>query len=87
MCVLVCVYVCVCVMSVVACSLKKQTHQQNFCIFKFFQGNRDESTNVDMSLVQKDVQVSKKFFIICRYGQFSILICDCVVSDLVLDIV
>ncbi|POI29268.1 hypothetical protein CIB84_006982 [Bambusicola thoracicus] len=43
-------------MSVVACCLKKQTHQQNFCIFKFFQGNRDESTNVDMSLVQKDVQ-------------------------------
>lgn len=23
----------------------------------FFQGNRDESTNVDMSLVQRDVQV------------------------------
>lgn len=23
-----------------------------------FQGNRDESTNVDMSLVQRDVQVS-----------------------------
>lgn len=24
----------------------------------FFQGNRDESTNVDMTLVQRDVQVS-----------------------------
>lgn len=84
-----CVLVCVCACHVCCCLFfkKKQTHQQNFCIFKFFQGNRDESTNVDMSLVQKDVQVSKKFFIICRYSQFSILICDCVVSDLVLDIV